>query len=619
MPVQKLRPTYKFNEEQLKQLREIAPEAFKDNLLDFNALYEALADEIADDDLDIEHYGLQWPGKRDAKKMVTATSKGTLMPDVARSLNWGKASNIFIEGENLETLKIILKAYVGKAKMIYIDPPYNTGEDFIYDDDFSESLEEYLRRTKQVDEQGKPLTTNTRADGRFHSKWLSMMYPRLKLAHSLLKSEGVLFVSIDDNEIFNLRILLNEIFGEENFVAEIIRQSIKGGTGSNNSLRKNHDYVLMFAKSKDTLILGGIAQGNVVLDKTDDKGKYRKGRELNKWGAGSRREDSPTMWFPIPGPNGEDVYPIRNDGSEGRWRWGKTKLLKAAAEGDVIFEQRDNGTYIAYQKIRKEGPTTKTYSTLFLDKYLNSSGTDELKKLYSNKSLFDYPKPTSLIDELLQLVSPEDGDIIIDFFAGSSTTAHSVLKYNAANDEQLRFLMVQLPLEIEESKEAYKAGFRKLSDLSFDRISRVIAEIKKENTDIDLGVRFYKLWYSNFKTWSNYTGNDVKQLETLFSKHESSLVESWSQENLLTEILLMEGFPLDSTIKPLERYKKNTIQEITSDFCEHSLFVCLDKKIANETVGELELNDNDIFICLDTAVTDQDKARLDDKGLIKTI
>ena len=217
MAIQKIQPSYKFNEEQLKQLRQIAPEAFKDNILDFNTLYEALAEIIGDDDFDTEHYGLNWPGKRKAKIALSKSARLTLSPNVISD-----SKNIFIEGENLEVLKALKKSYAGQIKVIYIDPPYNTGKDFIYDDDFTETIDEFLARTGQIDAEGKKTTTNTKSDGRFHSKWLSFMYPRLKLAHSFLKDDGVLFISIDDNEIQNLKLLLNEIFGEENFLACLI-------------------------------------------------------------------------------------------------------------------------------------------------------------------------------------------------------------------------------------------------------------------------------------------------------------------------------------------------------------------------------------------------------------
>jgi adenine-specific DNA-methyltransferase len=341
--------------------------------------------------------------------------------------------NLIIHGDNLKALKALLPTYASRVKCIYIDPPYNTGkEGWIYNDNVSGPIiAKWLQENKPVDKE----------DLNRHEKWLCMMTPRLKLLKELLKQDGAIFISIDDNEYANLRILMDEIFGEQNYVATFIRQGIKGGTGPSDEIRKTHDYVLCFAKNKLESELNGIELDSEILDLIDEKGPYRKGRELNKWGAGSSRADSPTMWFSVQGPKGEEVYPIRNDGSEGRWRWGKRKMLDAVSKKEVIFEPRENGTYIVFEKVRDNNPRRKAFSTLELT---NAEGTEELKAIFKDKSPFNYPKPPELVKFLTSLTSNEDDDIILDSFAGSGTTAQAVLELNKEDGGNRKFILVEM-------------------------------------------------------------------------------------------------------------------------------------------------------------------------------
>ncbi|MCJ7633549.1 site-specific DNA-methyltransferase, partial [Candidatus Bathyarchaeota archaeon] len=309
-----------------------------------------------------------------------------------------------------------------------------------------------------------------------HDKWLCMMTPRLRLLYELLSESGVIFVSIDDHEVHHLRVLMNAIFGEDNWIATLVRRGIKGGTGPSDEIRRAHDYVLTYAKNKPESELFGLELDAQPLDQTDSKGRFRRGRELNKWGAGSRREDSPTMWYPIPGPKGEDVFPIRNDGTEGRWRWGKTKLLKAVQNNDVIFEPRGDGTHIVYEKIRDSSVRRKAHSTLELT---NADGTEALKTLFDGKSVFDYPKPPSLINFLVKLCANEDGDVILDSFAGSGTTAQGVLETSLDDDGvDRRFILVQIHEEIKAKTVAYQEGFRWIHEITRERVKRAIAKNK---------------------------------------------------------------------------------------------------------------------------------------------
>ena len=356
-------------------------------------------------------YGLVWDEEKSFEQFEKESKyKLPILKEVKKNEIISKKedpSNILIEGDNYHSLSVLNYTHKGKIDVIYIDPPYNTGsEDFIYNDNRYNTVKE--------------------DDPYRHSKWLAFMNRRLILARELLKKEGVIFISIDDNEIAQLKLLCDQIFGEGNFISQITRESIKGGSISKH-IRNCHDFVLIYAKNKLNVSFTGVEQTGRELDLEDEKGKYTKGRELNKWGVGSRREDCPTMWFPITGPIGEEVYPIRNDGSEGRWRWGKKKLIQAVAKGDVIFEKRIDNTYIVYEKIRDDSSRIKQFTTLFKNNYINAKGSEILKKIFgTSMSIFDYSKPVELIKDLLILSDlPKEG-IILDFFAGSGTTAAAV-------------------------------------------------------------------------------------------------------------------------------------------------------------------------------------------------
>ena len=575
--------------EKIEALQEIIPEVFTEGKIDWEKLKATLGEDI---NFSNERYVLNWAGKSDAFKVLQTPSNKTLVPVKDESVNFDETENIFIEGENLEVLKVLQKSYFGKVKMIYIDPPYNTGNDsFIYPDKFSETKDEYQRRVGDKDEEGYMtkdgmFRKNSKENGQYHSNWLNMMMPRLYLAKNLLRQDGVIFISIDDNEVHNLRLLMNEIFGEENFIANIIREAIRGGSQSKN-IRVSHDYVLCYAKSPKDVQFTGIEKEGVELNLQDEKGAYAKGRELNKWGAGSRREDSPSMYFPIKGPNGEEVYPIRNDGSEGRWRLGKEKMYKKVKDGDVIFEKRQNESYVVYEKIRDGNPKIKQFTSLFLENYLNAKGTEIIKKSFKiERSYFDYAKPIELMKDLILMVNPEDNDIILDFFSGSSSTAHAVLDFNKTNASQLKYIMVQLPELTSESSEAYKAGYLNIADISKDRIRKAVIKIKSEiNSDIetkakeinklrgqiptedtneqidiltteiedfkrqDLGFKVLKLNESNFKQWQQIEGNNPDALAEQMKLFVDPVSESATIKNMVYELMLKSGKDLNSKIE----------------------------------------------------------------------
>ncbi|MGE0562255.1 MAG: site-specific DNA-methyltransferase [Flavobacteriales bacterium] len=441
-----------------------------------------------------ESYGLDWLGKSYARLLASDPATTLLKADEAHNSKPENANseNLLIKGDNLEVLKHLANAYYEQVKMIYIDPPYNTGSDgFVYEDDRKFTVKE-LQNLIGVDaEKAKRILDFTQQKSNSHSAWLTFLYPRLYIAKQLLKDEGVIFVSIDDNEVAQLKILMDEIYGEENFVIQFTREAIKGGSQSK-FVRETHDFILVYAKKISDLEFVGFEKDELELNLTDTKGNYAKGRELNKWGAGSRREDSPGMWFSIKGPNGEDVYPIRNDGSEGRWRLGKVKMKKLVEDGDVIFEKRENGTYIAYEKLRGNKSKYTQFISILKDKYINAKGTEELKNLFKQeRAIFDFSKPSILIKDLLILSDTQDGDIILDYFAGSGTTGDAVMQLNFEDSGNRKFILVQIPELIDSKKNKLAYDFVKdelkaeptIFEITKERLKRAAIKIQEENVD----------------------------------------------------------------------------------------------------------------------------------------
>ena len=559
--------------ERLEALRLLMPEVFDEGHIDWEKLKAALGGNV---NFANERYVLNWAGKSEAFRVMQQPSTATLVPCREESVDFDNTQNVFIEGENMEVLKVLQKSYFRKVKMIYIDPPYNTGSDsFIYPDKFSESKEEYLRRVGDKNEEGYMtrdgmFRKNAKENGQYHSNWLNMMMPRLYLAKSLLREDGVIFISIDDNEVHNLRLLMNEIFGEENFVAQFIWHAKKGGGSDSSKIVTDQEYVLCYLKSDNPA--GALQKVELVgetLDKQDEKGNYRRGRELNKWGSNSRREDRPTMYFPIKGPNGKEVYPIRNDGSEGRWRWGKKAMEAIVEAGDVEFVERQDGTYIAYEKIRNTDVRFKPYRT-FINCGTTADGSKLIKSIFGAK-YFDFPKPLDLIT-ILANIGLGENDIVLDFFSGSGTTAHAVMELNKDGGNR-KYICVQLPELCDEKSEAYKAGYKTISEISKERIRRAGARIRKEvemeqakqkeqlsfdeeQTVImpDLGVKVFKLSDSNFKQWRDIKGSDKEEWQQQILNFLDPVTENATIDNMVYELLLKSGKDLNSVIERKEGY-----------------------------------------------------------------
>lgn len=639
MPIEKLRPSFLFDEERIKELKKIAPEAFADGKINWEVLKEVLGEYLEDESGEVEHFGLFWPGKKDARKIASIPSKGTLVPVFGEGLKadgtpdsdgLNDSRNIFIEGENLEVLKILQKSYAGRIKMIYIDPPYNTGNDFVYEDDFKEPLLEYLRRTGQTDEEGRPLTTNTRADGRFHSKWLSMMYPRLRLARNLLRDDGVIFVSIDDNEVHHLRMMMNEIFGEENFVGVIKRRASRKTAHLSGTMSDMCDYIVIFSQTP--------LNEPLSIENASDNTRpvFNKGNKITE-----RKIPLNTIAKCKDGVYPKGIYKVKSLEFEvtddlvisngrtqneitvkGPWRINQNIINK------TIYVTKNFG--FRRYLLPEEYEIAKAMNDLLDEpEFYNEIGSEELKDLFEAKEVFNNPKPNTLIKFLINAsdTSKEENDfIVLDFFAGSCSTGHALYAYlnENINHNNKKYILVQIPEPCDEESEAYKAGYKNIAEIGKERIRRVVKRIK-ENTpsdkliNQDLGFKSFKLSTSNFKDWNNLNEHNLNELQDLFEKHVSSTVEGSKAENLIAEIMLLEGFTLDSTIKRIAEFKANDVKLISSELNDHQLVVCLDEKIEEDTIDKLTLGEKDIFICLDTAISDQAKLRLSDKGLIKTI
>jgi adenine-specific DNA-methyltransferase len=645
MPLSKLRPSFTLTEDRLRELQAVVPEAFADGRINWDTLREALGETLEDESP--EHFGLFWPGKREARRLAAMPSKGTLIPQPGAGVDEENTHNLFIEGDNLEVLKLLQKSYVGRVKMIYIDPPYNTGSDFVYPDDFAEPLESYLKRTGQMDEQGTLLTSNSKASGRYHTNWLNMIYPRLKIGRELLKDDGIIFVSIDDNEIHHLRSLMNEVFGEENFVAQITIQSNPRGRQSERFVATVHEYVLAFAKNADECIVEGIPltpeQAKEFKFK-DEQGRVYRLLGLRQRGSASRREDRPNMFYPIyvnptdstisltsSQKHSEEVLPKKSTNEDGRWMWGKDRVGVSLErmEAKLISSRNEWDIFVRDYLASEDGDNrTRKFKTIWDEKEINyQNGTKELKELFeTNRSLVDYPKPVYLIKQIIRMAGIEPGQIYLDFFGGSSTTAHAVLEMNRDDELMGRFIIVQLPEPTPIDSGARSEGYSTIAEIGKERIRRVIKSLKTTKTkqlklsvEQDKGFKCFKLDHSHFTEWIPFTVKEISQLELHFGQAETPLVEGWQPQNLLAEILLLQGFPLDSQVRSLPEFKANDVQQVTSEFVTHPLYVCLDKKVKPETVSKLKLSSEDIFVCLDSALSDEAKVKLADQCNLKVI
>ncbi|MHB8089469.1 MAG: site-specific DNA-methyltransferase [Anaerolineaceae bacterium] len=563
-----------------------------------------------------ERYGMDWPGKKEALRLIQTPSAATLKPCREESVNFDNTENLFIEGDNLEVLKLLQKSYYGKVKMIYIDPPYNTGKEFIYPDNYTESLETYLEYAGLIDGEGKKFNTNTANEGRFHTKWLNMMYPRLYLAKNLLKSEGAIFISIDDNEITNLKTLCNEVFGEECFVAQFTLLCNPKGRAQDKHFASNHEYILVYSK---TLLPKGAfsiekeaEQLQQEYTEEDDDGKFRT-LELRNTHREFGKFNRKNLFYPFY-VNTEDltvsldkdeslekVLPIWDDGFEGCWTWGEPK-----AREDIAFltARKVGEKWKIYVKDYANGSTRMLKTILSDKKYHTEKGQKAFNLLFNTKKkLFQSPKSTELISLLSKTITSDD-DIVIDFFSGSATTAHALLNLNNEDEQHRKFLLVQLPEPCAEDSEAFKAGYKTIAEIGKERIRRVIKKIIDEQSgslDLsdtskqDLGFKVLKLDKSNFRQWQQLDpSTPPEKVEEELFKHIGHISDRATPEDLLYEILLKAGFT------PTEKIETKAIAGKTVfSIAGGALLLCLEDEVTKELINAIAELEPMQFICLD--------------------
>lgn len=514
-----------------------------------------------------EKYGLNWHGKRKARQIALTPSTGTLRPAKEESVDWDTTQNLMIEGDNLEVLKLLQKSYAGKVKLIYIDPPYNTGKDFVYPDNFQDNIKNYLELTGQT-EGGSKITTNTEASGRFHTDWLNMIYPRLKLAKNLLNSDGVIFISIDDGELSRLKNICDELFGEENFVS-VFAWEKRTNRENRKSVSSRHDYIVCYCKDKLYLstAIGKLpmtekALSNYKNPDNDPRGLWKSDPATAQAGHGTK-----SQFYTLTAPNGK-----RHDLESGRcWLYTQPVMELAIKEGRIWFGRDGNGVprIKTYLEAKDRGLTPE--SIWFADDVgTNESAKNRLKELFDEKAVFDSPKPVELIKQMILLSAPNG--IILDFFAGSGATAEATIQQNMEDNGKRRFILVQLPEKTPIDSQAYISGYKKISDITKDRIQRVINRIRlsRQSVSCDLGFKFLKLDTSNIRAWKP-NGNDLKT--SLFDNLEHIEPER-SNDDVLYEVLLKLGLDLCVPMEA-QQIAGKTVHSIGGG----ALMTCLDAHI----------------------------------------
>ncbi len=583
----------------MEKLKSVFPECFSEQKLDIDKLLSLCGEYI---DNDFEKYKFEWKGKSECLRLAQKRSTGTLRPCREESVNFDDTENVYIEGDNLEVLKLLQTAYYNKIKMIYIDPPYNTGNDFVYEDDFADPMARYKEVTQQTTK------SNPETMGRYHTNWLNMMYPRLRLAANLLRDDGVIFISIDDNEVDNLKKICNEVFGEENFVAQLIWQRAFSPKNDAKYISNSHDYILMYAKYIDKFKIGR-------LPRTEEANARYSNPDNDPRGVWTSSDMSVKTYnaeydYPITTPSGKIIEP-----PSGRcWRTSKEAFEKLVSENRVYFGADGSNTprikrFLSELKYDGMAPTS---ILLHKDVGHSQEGSQEVTKLL-NAGVFDGPKPVRLLNRLLTLANTDKDSIILDFFSGSATTAHAVMQLNAEDGGNRKFIMVQLPELCDEKSEAYKAGYKNICEIGKERIRRAGKKILEEKGDqiavgdeekkpLDVGFKVFKLDTSNLKLWDNtpITGDD--QIE-MFTERMNSMIDSIKDDrsdmDVVYEIMLKMGVPLDVSVQYIEVNGK--IVYIVGEFL---LMIALFDNITAEDIESIAAYAPAKIICAESSFKD---------------
>ncbi len=593
------------SEERLRQLKQLFPECLTEGEVDPEKLNNLLFCESGGGNRDKnineidknESYRFTWAGKRTAIRLLNMPTEATLKPCRDNSLHFDTSQNLFIEGDNLEVLKLLYKPYFGRIKAIYIDPPYNTGGDFVYPDNYAKPLDTYLQLSGQMDAKGNLQTSNPETSGRYHSTWLSMMYPRLFLARQLLTDDGIIFVSIDDREVHNLRLIMNEIFGEENFIGGFVWRK-KAGAGADSKLFfRQHEHILMYAQN-----IGRIEelfqpltekQRSAYKNLDNDPRGLWASTDLTRTG-----DNDPARIYEVVSPTGKKFTHC--------WTYTKSNFQQLIDNNLIWWGKTGNSKPKRKRFLKdKKGLTPRSW----VDIALTSDGGRDLEKL--NLSVFDYPKPVKLIKLFLQIAT-HSNDLVLDFFSGSCTTAQAVMELNQEDGGTRRFLMVQLPEPTPEKSAARAAGFETIAEIGKERTRRVCEKV-------DTGFRVFKLAKSNYQTESDVQTDDPQTYISQLEQTLEPLREGWRTEDVLYEIALKEGYPLDSIIEKVGGLAANTVFHITAPDGTQTCHVCLDGKLAETDIERLRLSKDSVFICRDVALDDTLAANLALQCHLKTI
>jgi adenine-specific DNA-methyltransferase len=622
------------SDEKMAELMRLFPEIrTEDGKVDFERLKLALGESV---DVGKERYAITWPGKADCFKTIQRPSLATLRPDRGGSVNFDETENMIIEGDNLEVLKLMQKSYLGKVKAIYIDPPYNTGNDFIYPDDFAESLQTYLEYTGQVDKQGKKFGTNTDTDGRYHSRWLNMMYPRLYLARNLLQPDGLIFMSINDVELKNALGLLNEIFGESNWLGTIVW---KGATDNNPTrIAIEHEYIVCYARDaavgdaewkngSDTAKAAMLEVYTRLRDQSHNdvayiQAEFRKFvrshgdsltplthyNRIDERGpyTGSRKVHNPKpggyIYDVVHPTTGKVCVPPVNG-----YRFPKATMDALIRDSRILFG--DDETQIIQIKEYLADYRGRLSSVIALD---SRAGANELEELFGDRKLFPHPKPAILLREILDFcVGPDD--TVLDFFAGSGTTAQAVLEQNSQDQGNRKFVMVQLPEQVEPDSPAGKLGLATIADITRERVRRVIKRVVDANAsqlalkakmNPGLGFRSFKLDESNFRPWNADVPHDAETLKKQLELHVDHVRKGRTPDDLLVEILLKSGFPLTTVVENISLAKK-TVHSVANG----ALYVCLEDKLTLDLIRAMADRKPERVVCLDQGFAGADQLK----------
>ena len=621
-------------DEQKEKLRQLFPEVFTEDRIDWDQLRRTLGTEVIEEKK--ERFGLTWSGKAECFRIIQEPSIGTLKPVKGESVDWDTTENLFIEGDNLETLKLLQKSYYGKVKLIYIDPPYNTGNEFIYPDKYAESLETYLAYTGQIDAEGKKFSTNPETTGRYHSNWLDMMYPRLFLARNLLRDDGVIFVSIDDHEVHNLREMMNEIFGEENFVANIVWQKKQSPQNDAIYISDMHDHIVVYVKHSKTNRDDPFGWKRQFIPRGEEQERRYSNPDNDPRGdwisvdytSNKTADERPNLYYPVINPNtGEEVWPSR----QCVWRFEKSTHEKNLRENRVWWGSDGKG-FPRSKRFRSEVSEGMVPSTWWKREFAgdNQEARREFRALFGTmEDPFDTPKPVRLMKKIIEISIPNDADrdIILDFFAGSCSTAQSVIEMAQERSKNLKFIMIQLPEPLpKEISLENRTVLKNIADVGKERIRRVITKIKLEQKETakqktlskkadipqDLGFRVFKLSKSNFKVWDGKVpanGKVEKQIE-LFVDH---IDPHSSEEEILYEILLKSGFPLATQVTE-KKISKKIVYAVDND----ALLICLEHDLTKDLIVKIAEMKPARVVCLDTGFKGNDQLRTNAMEIMKS-